>query len=134
MIIFSMSDLDQIFKKWILISDRENLNEEHLKKFTSDIEFMDIKAVSAKEYFILGWIYSVGFWLFEDEKMESKGKKYLLKASNLENRNLYKWAIRDQLNLKSKEEVTLGAEAIHDLDLIFNNEFEIQNYFKKVIT
>jgi|GEM_PF-2233113 len=54
----------------------------------------------SKSLFLLGWMVSISPWFFTPLVQENDGQIWLFKAYNIDPSNLlFKWAVRDRLNL-----------------------------------
>jgi hypothetical protein len=92
--------------------------------FSSDTDFC----------FILGWMITIAFWYFDADFNEEYGNQLLFKTyKNSPTNSLFKWAVRDQLNLDSA-----GIKKLkNDIQCRFLELYDygpfIQNYFRDVI-
>lgn len=84
--------------------------------------------------FILGWMLSIAPWYFNNDFNEDYGYKLLYKAYDTNSKNnLYKWALRDHLNLGDNEIKRLNDDLKGNFDLYFNYGQMIREYFLSML-
>ncbi len=129
----------EAFALWYVLVEGincENFSEnevEHLLKKNYDA-FNTEFANDADYNFIIGWMMDIAFWYFELSVEEGYGKHLLLKAykSNPKN-SLFKWAIRNEINLSSEEVKNLKIDICLRLDQLYNYGILIKEYFLSII-
>lgn len=110
---FSETDIKELF--------RENFKN-YKKLYLNDSDFN----------FIIGWMMSLTSWFFDDGD-ETFGNKLLLKAYKSQTKNsLFKWAVRDELNLKPNEIYDLKIAIYSRFDWFYDYGDLIKEYFLDV--
>lgn len=85
--------------------------------------------------FIIGWMVGIAFWHFAPLMKEEDGIRLLNKAykSNPKN-SFFKWAVRNELNLKDNEVEWLETDIAIRYDQLYNHGTLIKQYFLAIIT
>jgi hypothetical protein len=84
--------------------------------------------------FIIGWMMNLTFWHFGSSFTEKDGNRLLIKAYQNDTRNsLFKWAIRDVLNLNENEINNLKTDISLRFEQFYNYGTVIKEYFLDII-
>lgn len=130
--------INESFILWYILVEEipcENFENEELEKllkrnfkiflaqYTQDVDFN----------FIMGWMINVAFWYFKSDISEDYGFELLNKAYESRRYNsLFKWAVRDKLNLSSSELDKLKTDMQLKFEEFYNYGAFIKSYFLSV--
>lgn len=126
--------IEETFVLWYILNEGiicENFGEEELeKRLKRNFEILTTQFNKDPEVnFILGWMLSISFWYFGDID-EDLGQKKLYQAyqSNKDNM-LFKWAVRDLINLSTHEVEIIEIKWKTNFKYYFSCNGLIENYF-----
>lgn len=112
------------FDKNFLVGQLNGKYDVFVKNFSKDADFN----------FMLGWILSISPWYFKNSLTEDDGSRLLYKAYKLDSKNsLFKWALRDQLNVSQKEIERLADDIRQNCNNYFSFGSKVQRYFLELI-
>ena len=84
--------------------------------------------------FIVGWMVGITFWYFGSSVKKEDGNQLLLCAYKHNPKNsLFKWSIRNELNLTDNELNNLKIDIVLRFDQLFNYGTLVKEYFLDII-
>lgn len=84
--------------------------------------------------FIVGWMVGLTFWYFDPSVKKEDGNQLLLSAYKHNSKNsLFKWAVRNEVNLTDDEVNNLKIDIVLRFEQLFNYGTLVKEYFLDII-